>query len=430
MTAARVLFVLLLLATVPNLFAITDEEIYRNFQFSFVNPGARSTAMGGAFIGLADDATAAEANPAGLTILTKPEVSFEYRNVRFNNDALNSFNPFVRGQLEIVSSNELKTISQPSFLSVVFPAGGATVAFSRQEVLNMEGDINENLLFATPQFPGTSFNILALASSNQKIVNWNISSASKVTDHFSVGASLRYSRINWKTDVNNIGLINGVPVPNISFQTAMDDNDSAFAYNVGALWSGSRFSAGAVYKRNPKFELAAVETGPLAAKPGPFTNVLKVPDTFGFGLAVKPNDNITISSDLVWIKYSDLTDGFQAGYNAFTDLLTNADITYNVDDELEFHIGGEGVIFIKGQAVALRQGYYFRPSNSLTVESVSSRVDAETRTFLDTIFAPRDDEHHFTLGAGIVFGPHLQLDWAADIANTSDTFVASTVVRF
>jgi len=64
-----------------------------------------------------------------LTILTKPEVSFEYRNVRFNNDALNSFNPFVRGQLEILSSNDLKTTSQPSFLSVVFPAGGATVTF-------------------------------------------------------------------------------------------------------------------------------------------------------------------------------------------------------------------------------------------------------------------------------------------------------------
>jgi len=36
--------------------------------------------MGGAFLGLADDASAAEANPAGLTILRKPEVSIEGRN--------------------------------------------------------------------------------------------------------------------------------------------------------------------------------------------------------------------------------------------------------------------------------------------------------------------------------------------------------------
>jgi hypothetical protein len=38
--------------------------------FRFNNPGARANAMGGAFIGLADDATAAYTNPAGLTILT------------------------------------------------------------------------------------------------------------------------------------------------------------------------------------------------------------------------------------------------------------------------------------------------------------------------------------------------------------------------
>lgn len=429
MTAVRLVFVLLLLAAVPNVFAITDEEIYRNFQFSFVNPGARSTAMGGAFIGLADDATASEANPAGLTILTKPEVSFEYRNVRFNNDALNSFTPFTRGELELESFNDLKTISQPSFLSVVFPAGGATVAFSRQEVLNIEGEINETLSFNSPQFPpGTTLSVLSLAGSDQKIVNWNISSASKVTEHFSVGASLRYSRIDWQANVNNIGQINGVTVPNIGFQTTMDDNDSAFAYNVGALWSGSRFSAGAVYKRNPKFELTAVETG-FGTKLGPFTNVLKVPDSFGFGVAAKPNDNLTISSDLVWIKYSDLTDGFQAGYNFLTDLLTNANIVYEVDDALEFHLGGEGVIFIKGHAVALRQGYYFKPSNSLTVKSLTG-FDQATRDLVDRIFAPRDDEHHFTVGAGIVFGPHFQVDWAADIADTTDQYVVSTVVRF
>src|SRR5205823_6570262 len=49
-------------------------------QFNFGNPGARSLAMGGAFLGLADDASAAEANPAGLTILRKREVSLEVRN--------------------------------------------------------------------------------------------------------------------------------------------------------------------------------------------------------------------------------------------------------------------------------------------------------------------------------------------------------------
>src|SRR5213082_2221157 len=58
----------------------TDIESLSGLQFNFGNPGARSLGMGGAFLGLADDASAAEANPAGLTILRKPEITVEGRN--------------------------------------------------------------------------------------------------------------------------------------------------------------------------------------------------------------------------------------------------------------------------------------------------------------------------------------------------------------
>ncbi len=49
------------------------------FELSFSSPGARSMGLGGAFVALADDATAAFANPAGLVQLLKPEVSMEGR---------------------------------------------------------------------------------------------------------------------------------------------------------------------------------------------------------------------------------------------------------------------------------------------------------------------------------------------------------------
>ena len=62
-------------------FALTDEEVFRNFRFNLINPGARSLAMGGAFISLADDATAAQANPAGLGFLTRWEFFAEVRSI-------------------------------------------------------------------------------------------------------------------------------------------------------------------------------------------------------------------------------------------------------------------------------------------------------------------------------------------------------------
>src|SRR5688572_6657952 len=76
----KVIGVLLVLVAIPATAQNVDIEALSGLQFNFGNPGARSLGMGGAFLGLADDASGAEANPAGLTILRKPEVSIEVRN--------------------------------------------------------------------------------------------------------------------------------------------------------------------------------------------------------------------------------------------------------------------------------------------------------------------------------------------------------------
>src|SRR5262245_25860506 len=59
-------------------------------QFDFINPGAKSLALGGAFVGVADDATAAFSNPAGLTRLDGSEVSGELRGFRVSTPFLSA----------------------------------------------------------------------------------------------------------------------------------------------------------------------------------------------------------------------------------------------------------------------------------------------------------------------------------------------------
>src|ERR1700747_1141544 len=76
----KAVLLLILCAALPAAAQNTDIESLSGLQFNFGNPGARSLGMGGAFLGLADDASAAEANPAGLTILRKPEFTIEARN--------------------------------------------------------------------------------------------------------------------------------------------------------------------------------------------------------------------------------------------------------------------------------------------------------------------------------------------------------------
>jgi hypothetical protein len=84
MTARRRLVHLALLitsalGTVGADVAVAQTTAQFPIQFDFLNPGARSLAMGSAFSGLADDASAAFTNPAGLLQLTRPEVSAEGR---------------------------------------------------------------------------------------------------------------------------------------------------------------------------------------------------------------------------------------------------------------------------------------------------------------------------------------------------------------
>ncbi len=62
--------------------ALAQTSLQIPLQFDFLNPGAKSLALGGAFVGLADDATATFANPAGLTQLGASELSIEGRGSR------------------------------------------------------------------------------------------------------------------------------------------------------------------------------------------------------------------------------------------------------------------------------------------------------------------------------------------------------------
>src|SRR5512146_3586884 len=50
-------------------------------QYNLTGSGARAEGFGGAFIGVADDATAVVWNPAGLSQLQRPEASLVARNV-------------------------------------------------------------------------------------------------------------------------------------------------------------------------------------------------------------------------------------------------------------------------------------------------------------------------------------------------------------
>src|SRR5574340_865677 len=82
-TPALVFLVLAPLALAPRALGQLESPLLSKIQLNLVNPGGKSLAMGGAFVALADDATAALANPAGLTQLTAWQVGGSGKAFRF-----------------------------------------------------------------------------------------------------------------------------------------------------------------------------------------------------------------------------------------------------------------------------------------------------------------------------------------------------------
>src|SRR5262249_53420268 len=141
----RVFGLFLLISTAAPVFAQTNSEINAGIQFNFSNPGARSLGFGGAFIGLADDATAAYTNPAGLTNLSQPEVSFEGRYFQYRTEFLDRGHGFgsptgngqdtVAGEVTVRSNDIKKSFS---FLSFVYPQERWAIAVYRHELANFK----------------------------------------------------------------------------------------------------------------------------------------------------------------------------------------------------------------------------------------------------------------------------------------------------
>jgi hypothetical protein len=128
-------------------------------QFDFLSPGARSLALGSAFVGLADDATAAWVNPAGLLELSKPEISAEVRYRRLDQPFL------VGGRLsgqttgigqDTVSGPEFANIrdagTRLTFASLVYPWKGFRIAAYRHEPIRVNQEFTSRGVFQSRGF--------------------------------------------------------------------------------------------------------------------------------------------------------------------------------------------------------------------------------------------------------------------------------------
>lgn len=349
--------------------AQTDAEVNAGIQFEFSTPGARSLAMGGAQVALADDATAAFTNPAGLLDLNQPQVSIEGRRYAFTNsftDRGHAFGIVTGTGVDVIEGLRTAEVTNEttglSFASYFHPwAGGddglATaesdttpirrtrwaLALYRHELLNFEAGFRTQGAFY--DFFDRRKRLTrrlrpVIATFDALVVSYGISAAYRVSDRLGVGLGIslhdfEFDSLQQRFATINLDVSTGLPRPedspgsvfgpaDFSISNEVDfqeqrGSDEQGGFNVGFLWQPSnRWRLGGAYRQGPEFEfqatnreggfieaLTGVPRGGLTAEQ---TGRFNVPDVLALGLAFVPSTALRVTFDYSHIEYSALTE--------------------------------------------------------------------------------------------------------------------------
>lgn len=428
------------------------QETPSTFEFSFSNPGARSLGLGGAFAALADDATAAFANPAGLVQLVSLEVSAELRHWRFTTPYIEGGRyegeptgvglDTVDGLRTAVSEEQLTGLS---FLSFVYPKGKWSFAIYRHQLANFRAQTDTQGLFHTG---GTGTEIFRSFdrrwSTELDIVSYGAAGAYRISDRLSLGLGLVYydGRLDapFEWVFFDDFTIDGIFGPNSYLperQLANGDmafDDSDWGLSAGLFWSfAQRWSVGAFYRQGPEFNLVYnVRTGTgiqlidPSISPGEtflvIATPMQFPDVYGFGIAYRTGDGkLTVGFEWDRVEYSSIFGSFDPVVIETVDDDLDLGIELAADDGNELRLGAEYAFLDLEPVLALRAGVWLDPDHRF--RSISS--DPEHRA----LFQPGDDEIHVALGLGLAFGS-FQIDLAADFSDLVDTFSLSAIYSF
>jgi long-subunit fatty acid transport protein len=428
------------------------QETPATFEFSFSNPGARSLGFGGAFAALADDATAAFANPAGLVQLASPEVSAELRHWRYSTPYIEGGRfegeptgiglDTTEGLRTAVSNEELTGLS---FLSFVYPKGNWSLAVYGHQLANFRAQTATQGLFHTG---GTGTEVFRSFdrrwSTELDIVSYGIAGAYRITDRISIGIGVVYfdgrleAPFEWCLhDEDTFSAFFGpnayLPERQLA-NGSMGFDDTDWGLSAGLLWNlAEQWSVGTFFRQGPEFELVyRVVTGPGAPLLVPsipsgetwmaIATPMKFPDVYGLGVTYRsPSGKLAVGFEWDRVEYSSIFSSFDPVVLETIDPDLNLEITLVADDGNELRLGGEYAFLDLKPVIAVRAGVWLDPDHRF--RSIST--DPEHRA----LFQPGEDEVHIAIGMGLAFKA-FQVDLAADFSDLVNTVSLSAIYSF
>jgi len=441
---------LALLGLGRSLTAQTNLETNAGVHFNFSTPGAGNLALGGAFLALAFDASAAYTNPAGLTEIAEPETLVEARHWTFTHvftdrGRINGQQPTGRGQDTIAGLRDGQAQDQVmrlSFLSYVYPHGDWSFALYRHEVVNFKANFSTDGAYLELTrgrnplgIPGTLDGRLAALRNRMDVAvaAYGGSVAYRLGNGFSLGMAASY--FDFAIDSTAQRFLPAFPdPPNFNSDPLVNSqtqkgNDSAWGLNGGFLWESPRktWSVGGVYRQGPAFTFRA-RSQPEAGALLQFAEreqqaVFRVPDVYGLGFAFRPTDAFRLAFDYDRVSYSQLTRGFVDIFDLarLSPGLSPELDRFVIDDANELHLGMEYALLSHWPVLTLRAGAWYEPDHSLRFEGQNVGFRA--------VFRQRPDQMHYTVGAGLALR-RIQIDAAIDHSDRVSVIALSAGFRF
>ena len=284
-----------------------------------VGSGARALGMGGAFIAVADDATAASWNPGGLIQLERPEVSVVGAFSHRGEDNRFGDHPEASGGQQ-VSKWHL------NYLSAAYPF----VLFNRNMIISLNYqnlfDFNRKWSFPLSFAPSSpAWKVDYRQSGSLSAVG--LAYAIQIIPRLSLGFTVN----RWDDDLSNNGweqknIIGGSDVDaggdKFTFKSFVYDRYSikgGINFNFGILWNiTDKITLGAVYKTPLEADLEHrhVAGYSLSFPADPEMNIknvtssktdetLYLPMSYGLGLAYRFSDRLTVAADIYRTEWGD-----------------------------------------------------------------------------------------------------------------------------
>jgi long-subunit fatty acid transport protein len=417
--------------------------LHRGLRFNFGNPGARSLGMGGAFIGRADDASAAEANPAGLTVIQKPEVTIELRQLDFSQDVPFGVQGFPSAGVQRVSN----THATPSILFVV-PAGNLAFAGYYTRPLDYQQQTSLDAPSGAVATIGASKIFFGDAPGNSSLRYraevFGLAGAWRIGG-LSVGLGARYFRLKPAASFADFDVTvgaGGVPVKSSAQPTTfgrIEGSDSKVSYSVGLKWANpsENLSVGLVYKAGADYSVTecnpSTATERCSAANGASPSSFEIPTQIGAGISIRPMPGVTINGDIVRVQYDRLLRDFTPGaFCALGVCEQGSQLGFHIDNATEIHIGGEWAFPSAKVPFALRAGWWHDPSHSLEYRGATTSADPLVKLaqlYSAQSFPSESDQNHIAVGIGY-FTSSFEINAAYDHSSRTKTASLSALKRF